>query len=298
MLVSMTGFSSTTLNLTHGGHPITITILLKSLNARYFEVTCKLPHSLTHLETEIIKRLKKILIRGTIYVTIQLTGSSATAKNAVVISFDLVDNYFKALQQIKERCKIESPIQINDLIHLPHILEFPEELWDMESSKTILESIETLAQNLMEDRTREGKSLYADIEKRIKEIQILLKDLQSRASSMADKRKEQLKALLHDVLPDIAKESQEAHVQNLTMQIERYDVSEELVRFATHLKNLLNTISAAGIEKGKKLDFIIQELFREINTVAAKANDSEMSNAAINIKVELEKIREQTQNII
>lgn len=156
MLVSMTGFSNK--NILVGqttDHPLELMLTVKSLNARFLEVNCKLPYALTHLETEIIKRFKAKLTRGTIYVTIQASNPSALKAN-LAPAFTMVENYMKALSSIQQRFNIAGTLTISDLIHLPHIFEFPELLVDQETAREILAALDDCAEGLIKTRKTEG----------------------------------------------------------------------------------------------------------------------------------------------
>lgn len=300
MLVSMTGFSNKTVTISCPSTPLELTCTLKSLNARFIEVNCKLPYALTHLETEIIKRVKVQLTRGTIYVIIHVNNPQAL-KADIAPSFHVIEGYLKALKDIQKRYDLPGSLTLNDLIHLPHIFELPELLIDQAASQEILQIIDNLAEDLLETRLKEGAALEQDINAHLCCVKDLVKQLEEKAVVVAQERKDQMLAQLTQLETLFAGNSAETHdqqVQLLQLQLHRHEITEELVRCNAHVENFYAVLSSAGCEKGKKLDFILQELSREINTVGSKAGRAEIANLAIQIKVELEKIREQVQNVL
>ncbi len=298
MLVSMTGFSIKTITLVQkNGEALEMTLMLKSLNAKFLEINTKLPFALTHIETDIIKKIKSKLIRGTIYITIQVANPSAL-KTELQPAYSIVESYLSALNKLQKHFNIPGTITISDFLVLPHIFEFPENLIDPETSSNVLNAIDELADSLMKTRIVEGASMEVDIKTRISRIHELLTKLEACAEEVARQRKDQLLVTFAPTITQEPSEARDAQLQLLNTQLVRYDINEEVVRFSTHLKNLQATIEGPGLEKGKKLDFTTQELFREINTLTSKSSNAEVGSLAIAIKIELEKIREQVQNIL
>lgn len=301
----MTGFSSTILTLQRKKtdsvlqpHPLQLSMMLKTLNSRFFECTCKLPYSLTFLETDLIKYFKSKLYRGTVVFTVHLSDPSALT-GSIEPNYEAAQGYITAINRIKEIASVSGPLTIGDLITLPNVFEMRETPLDKEIVDRIMGAVEQLTTVLQEMRIREGASLAKDLESRIKAIEKYLGQLEPRANEVMELKKEQLFATLKTALTETHQESaSEAQTTLIYNQLERIDIHEEIVRFKTHLASLSAIIQSDEIETGKKLDFTLQELFREINTIASKCNDSIISALAINVKVELEKSREQAQNIV
>lgn len=294
MVLSMTGFSSTILQV----GKIHLTMTLKSLNSRFFEVNCKLPYLLTHLETDIIKLCKAQLYRGNIYATVYMTNPHALT-SGIEPSLTTVGGYLKAIDHIKEQFGLSGSVCVSDILTLPNIFEVKEGLIDEATMATIMQGIHQLIESLNQTRIQEGAQLALDIQGRIAMIKEHLEKLEPRAQAVLQERKETLlnnfKALLTEHNQEINLESQNTALYS---QLEKMDIHEEIVRFKTHIESLTDCLESSQKEKGKKLDFTLQELFREINTIASKCSDALISSLAINIKVELEKAREQTQNIV
>ncbi len=298
MIRSMTGFASklVTLTLADDGGKVNLTINLKSLNSRFFEASCKLPHQISTLETELIKILKNKLHRGHIYLTMHIDNQNLF-KGDVEPSIKVIDGYLKAIDKIKERFSLGGAITIDDLVQLPNVFSIEEQEIDDASKKLILDTVSSIADDLMTMQTHEGARLEKDMEQRlaIMEKEILLIEKASAVHMAA--QKEKVQATLRELETDVSKLA-ELQKNAAYVMLDKIDIHEEIVRFKSHLKELNNQLKSAELEKGKRIDFILQELAREINTIAAKCSDATIGSHAINVKVEIEKTREQVQNIV
>jgi uncharacterized protein (TIGR00255 family) len=306
MVLSMTGFSSLIITLptqktalpSKTCTDIQMTMTLKSLNSRFFEANCKLPYSLAQLETDIIKQCKAKLYRGNIYFTIHMHNPSALTA-AIQPSLNTVSGYIKALENIKHTFSLEGNIALADIISLPNIFETCEQPLSEEITTVILQAADQLITTLSNVRLKEGQLLAQDLHQRIKSIKQYLEQLEPRAAVVMEQKKQQLFSSLQALIGNETQATpSEMQCISLYNQLDKVDIHEEIVRFKMHLDALVACIDSADKEKGKKLDFILQELFREINTIASKCSDALISSIAINVKVELEKAREQAQNIV
>jgi uncharacterized protein (TIGR00255 family) len=299
MILSMTGFSSALIAIpihksdNKNGETLQCTLTLKSLNSRFFETTCKLPHMLAHLETELLKIFKARLYRGNINFTLYV-GNPQVLKTQLHPSHAIINGYLRAIAAIQEEFKLPGTVSISELITLPNIFETAEEHLDRHVDKVIIDQINLLVDQLIDVRLQEGKALEQDLSDRLELMQQTLSLIKPRAELITEQRKQHLL----QILPELSLEAQEQHRQLIYTQLEKMDIHEELVRFQAHCNALARCLAATTSENGKKIDFILQELFREINTIAAKCNDAEISSYTIAIKVELEKAREQAQNIV
>lgn len=298
-ILSMTGFSSATvsINLPQGA-ALQLTATLKTLNSRFFETTCKLPYSLTYLETEIIKLLKAKLHRGNIYLTVHMNNPQAL-NSVIEASLGTIAGYMEAIKSIQRQFHVEGNVTISDIIGLPHVFQTLDQHMAPETSEAIMKAMQTLVDQLYAARLKEGQALGIDLMHRIEVMQKTLAQLEPRANIVLQEKKQQLLKGIEQ-LAQTTDDPKSIDLQKMTVynQFEKLDIHEELVRFKTHIENLKSTLSSKDEEKGKKLDFTLQELFREINTIASKCTDAQVSSMVIDIKVELEKAREQTQNIV
>lgn len=297
MLQSMTGFSTKNIVLELSPtSTVHVTLTLKSLNSRFFEANCKLPYVFSDLETELIKRFKARLHRGSIFFTIHVGSTNMLATHITPV-IPLVKGYLDAVKEIKKKLKVPGTLTIKELVRLPNIFEVHEESLQPETRTQLLEAVEGLINELLKLRAHEGQDILRDIESRLNTVQSYFSSLETKASELFERRKEEITQLLRTNNPTTNDTEPSTNLAIYTA-LDKIDIHEEITRFKSHLTALIAILHASGEEKGKKIDFTLQELFREINTITAKCCDALISRLAINIKVELEKIREQVQNIV
>jgi uncharacterized protein (TIGR00255 family) len=298
MIQSMTGFATTTFAIaTPTKTAITATLTIKTLNNRFLDVSCKLPYALSYLETDILRICKEQLHRGSVYVTIHMNNQQALQSN-VGLAHDLAKNYQKAIEELQTEFALPGTVTISDFLSLPNLFEATEQISLEESKQSVLEQIEQLLHKVVATRELEGAALEKDLEKRMQVIAENMQAIEPRAEQVNVERHAHFVTELKKALIAAQVEANESQLQALYNTFEKIDVHEEIVRFKNHRENFLVTLHDAQIQKGKKLDFILQELFREINTLSAKLTDAQASNFIIAIKVELEKAREQAQNLV
>ncbi|MBA2306624.1 DUF1732 domain-containing protein [Candidatus Dependentiae bacterium] len=304
MIISMTGFSSRIVTLTQtpplGGPPqeLFLTVSLKSLNARFFEATCKLPYSLAFLEPELIKYFKKRMMRGTVHFSLYIS-SPATLSGTIEPSFSTIKGYLASCATIKETFNLPGDVSLPTLLSLPNIFETREAPVDESLIKKIMAVVTDLTDECVRTKLEEGKSLEKDLLERIEHSMKFMQELEPQTKNVIAQKREHLFSTLETLLKETNQETMsDAQTMYIYNQLERMDIHEEIVRFNDHLQKLKAIITSSEQESGKRMDFTLQELVREINTVASKCQDSLISNLVINIKVELEKAREQVQNIV
>lgn len=296
MIRSMTGFASHTFTLTRGQEHSTITITIKSLNSRYFEITYKTPYIFSSLEHEITKLVKHDLMRGHVNLVVYMSNPNMFKGN-IEPALHVIEGYINAMERIKKTEKISGEISLNTLITLPNIFTIEEQSIDEASKQAVLSGVRKALDIMIESQDAEGLILQADLENRIRLMREEITAIEKDSAILLEAQKQKIHQTLQETIPD---ESKFAEVQKnaLYATLDKIDTHEEVIRFKNHLENLNALIQIPTIEKGKRLDFTLQELAREINTISAKCSDSAISSRAINIKVELEKAREQVQNII
>jgi len=296
-LYSMTGFASKTFVLTTpSGERSSISMNLKSLNSRFFESSIKLPMGLSHLETTLLKQFKETLRRGHIYFTAYLSNPNVF-EGTITPAMTVIDGYMTAMNQIKTKYNLSDEIKLDNILRLPNIFSKEEQPLDETSTQQILDAITELIEKVMIDRATEGNALALDLDSRIAIIQKEMKFISERAHIFVEEWKKKVHTTLQEIGADdnlIAN----AQKSGLYSMLDKIDIHEEITRLNSHLDQLIKNLSSQDIEKGKRLDFTLQELGREINTIASKCSDSIISSHAINVKVEIEKMREQIQNIV
>ena len=293
----MTGFISKTITVpTDHEKPVNITINIRTLNARFFETTCRLSHTLASLETDLIKIAKNKLVRGNMYLGISISDPNAF-KGEIAASLSTVKGYLEALEQIKKEFKLSGSITVSDILKMPNIFSAEEMPINEKIKEFILQSFTSLINELKKTRLAEGKHLLIDLNKRTDIMQKQIEQIKETFKKTFKEKEKEVNQKIKN-LENLDPEFINQQRIQLCQELDRADIHEEIVRFSTHLKSFETLLKKKQEEKGRQLDFILQELGREINTIASKTSSSDISAHAISIKVELEKCREQIQNII
>lgn len=296
MIISMTGFASTTTTIKQpNGNHSTLTLTIKSLNGRYFEFYCKLPPALSFYETELLKVCKQKLKRGNVVVTIQLSNPEIF-RGSISPNLTLVQGYVNACKTIQTTHAIPGELNIHDLLQCSGIFSLEESSVDEITKQHIIDITNRTLDQLWETRVQEGKSIEKDLQERYVILEETIQTTKTLAYTMLEERKQRVTeklALIKDT-----DQYAETYKNMLYTELDKIDINEEIVRFKDHIQTLKNTTASQELEKGRRLDFIVQELAREANTMAAKCSNADISSHAITLKVELEKVREQIQNIL
>lgn len=290
MIKSMTGYGKAEAALEQGK----ITVEMRSVNHRYGEISVKLPRALICFENEVRKTVSGRLKRGKIDVFIQL---EATADGRPpVVNATLARAYHAAFSSLGEELGINEPIPLSLIVSQKDVLAVGENDIEVESMREgLLATVETAVSAMEAMRLREGRELVDDLRARRRNLSRLIDAVSQRSSVVPAEYAEKLSARLAQFgaknLPDEARVAQE-----VVLMADRCDITEELVRFGSHLVQFDAALESSE-PVGRKLDFLLQEMGREVNTIGSKANDGEIAVCVVELKAELEKIREQVQNI-
>lgn len=291
MIQSMTGYGSST--GTYEGKKINIE--LKSLNSRYFDLRMTTPEEYKKKEIDFRSILSEGLKRGKIMMNINIEHAEATG--SIQLNTDLIKWYYSTLHSLSDELNIQEGDILNTIIRIPGVMqESMSELSDEEWSFTV-KILNEAIENLSNYRMSEGKALSADMKSRIvrvlNELDKVQKYEEARLQYLRNKINNHLQKYLesHDI-------DDNRYEQELIYYIEKLDITEEKVRLKQHCSYFLDVLMAPGDTKGRKLNFISQEMGREINTLGAKANYSEIQHIVVKMKDELEKIKEQIANVV
>jgi uncharacterized protein (TIGR00255 family) len=287
----MTGYGQAQVN--RSGYQISCEV--RSVNHRYLDTNIRMPRRYALLEDNIKEEIKKYVSRGRLEFTINIEKTEAKARN-IKVDKDLAITYHRYLKELADDVNISPQIKIIDLFRLPEVFVLEEDVEDVEEIWPILQIALTEAmQSLVAMRNREGNYLIEDILQRTDLIADMVTELEQRSPLVAkehtDKLRQRISELIGNELLDEARIYQEA-----ALFAERINATEEIVRLQSHIQHLRQLLQEQN-SVGRKCDFLVQEMFREINTIASKANDYEMSRIVVETKAELEKIREQLQNL-
>ncbi len=290
MIKSMTGYGKAELALEHDK----ISVEMRSVNHRYGEISIKMPRTLICFENDVRKSVSERLKRGKIDVFIQL--ESIADGRPPHVNIPLARAYYAAFTSLRQELGIEEPVPLALIVSQKDILAVTENDDHAEAMRERLLATVGRAVDALEGmRIREGNELTDDLQRRRETLALLMERIRVRAPSVpveyAEKIAARLARFAPEGLPDEARLAQE-----IALMADRSDITEEQVRFASHLVQFDAALQSPE-PVGRKLDFLLQEMGREVNTIGSKANDGEITLCVVELKAELEKIREQIQNI-
>lgn len=292
MIISMTGFGRGE----SAGEGIVATVEMRSVNNRFLEVSARMPKEFAARENDLREILRKSLTRGKVTVSVNV-ARSGSQEIPFIVDEGLVVQYKEALNQIRKAAKIK------ETAGLQHLLMFKDELIrrgtedDKEEQdwKVIADAVAKAAQNMQEMRSNEGRELAKDLRKRIATIDSLVNDAEKLSKEQVPEERKRLRERIARLF-----ENDEIDEQRLEMEIvllaDKLDVTEECVRYRSHSKFFLEAVKDPE-PAGRRLNFLLQEMHREINTIGSKSSDARIAHQIVKAKEELEKIREQVQNI-
>lgn len=292
MIKSMTGYGKAEAMIDGRKYAVEI----RSLNHRYLEISLRLPGSLSALETEIKRRIGERFSRGRIEVSIRVDTNGNMEEGRLELNLPLLRNYFNLLQRLKDEFQLQGEVALENLVGFKDVFVPMEVETDMELiAQHIGTVLEEAVRLLTEMREKEGALLLVDLEERIRLVEVCLSSIADRAPRCVQEYQkrlsERVRELTGGVDIDAARLSQE-----VAIMADKSDITEEIVRLSSHFSQF-HEMLRSGEAVGRKIDFLIQEMNREINTIGSKTGDLEISRNVIEIKSELGKLREQVQNI-
>jgi len=293
VLKSMTGFGRG--EYLDNEHRLIVEI--KAVNHRYNEIVIRMPKNLGSLEDKIRRQVSNVLVRGRIdiFITMDEYGEK---KRAVRVDKELAMAYHKSLRSLEELFSMPTKDHVNQITKYPDVIKVEEIAEDvLVLWPKLATAVDEATKNLMSMRLAEGLSIKEDLVSRIDRITSYLLTVEERAPQVLMEYREKILSRMRELLLTVGAEPDEGRLlQETAIFADRTSITEELVRLKSHLGQMdatLHTDEAVG----RKLDFIVQEINRESNTIASKANDYTIANLMVEIKSEIEKIREQIQNI-
>ncbi|NLK75122.1 MAG: YicC family protein [Clostridiales bacterium] len=291
MLKSMTGYGRS--EIISGDKKITVEI--KTVNHRYCDIAIKLPKKLISLENGIRNVIKQYIGRGKVDVYVSYEDYS-NMNLLVKYNAELAREYLLNLEKMSQDFGIDNDIRVSTLSRYPDVLTLEEqavdedELWEF-----VEEAVKKALSHLIEARVLEGENLKKDLHTKLEGMLALVNSIEERSPNIITEYREKLKAKVAELLGDTQLD-ESILATEITIFADKICVDEETVRLRSHILNMKQTLDESD-NVGRKLDFIAQEMNREANTILSKANDIEVSNIAIDLKTEIEKMREQIQNI-
>jgi uncharacterized protein (TIGR00255 family) len=291
MLKSMTGFGRAEGATALGK----VVVESRSVNHRYCDINIKLPKRLSLFENRIKEIIRSQVSRGRIDVSLRL-DNLGEEKVQLSVDLDLAEQYYRVLHDLKKKLRLKDEVTLALLAGAKDLITAKEESGDIEPYwQEILPILKQSFKNMDDMKRLEGESLTKDLQQRLeyiaKQLQIIKQQFPPRLKATLTRLHDRLRSLLDGMETDPSRFQQE-----VAFLAERTDITEEIVRAESHMTQF-GTLLEGNEPVGRKMDFLLQEINREVNTVSAKANDAEISQKVVEIKSELEKIREQVQNI-
>lgn len=291
MIKSMTGFGAGDAETAD----FKVHIEVKAVNQRFLETNYHMPYSMNMFENQLTKKIKEYASRGKLDINIRFQD---LRDKAVTVKVDkgLVAVYGQALQEISSQLELSAPVTAAQIASYPDVLKLNEENADLEAAQPVLmQAMEQALESFVAMREAEGQNIQRDLLARIDTLENFVGELEKLAPEIVAAYRQRLENLLREYL---AKEDIEESriIQEVALFTDKVNYTEETVRLRSHFDQFRQIITA-GEPVGRKLDFLIQEMNREINTVASKANSAGAAQFVVDVKSEIEKIREQIQNI-
>lgn len=279
------------------GENFAVTVEIKTVNNRFLDINLRMPYELQPLEAGLKKVVTNRLSRGRADVSVQFERSEEIIYE---LNRPLIAGYLSALKQMSEEFNLSGEPDINVIARLPNVLQNQKDGLSEDFTKGIETALDGALDELEAMRVVEGNSLQVELDARLIEIQKHLPVIETESENVAEEYRQRLKKRITELLAksDAQIEIDQARLaQEVAYLAERSDISEEITRLKSHLEQFRQIMCSGDKEIGKRLDFLTQELNREANTISSKTNNLTVKEAALAVKSEIEKIREQIQNI-
>ncbi len=291
MAKSMTGYGRVVQQM----DDLTIMVEMRSINHRFLDISIKAPHSILFIEDKLKKFIHEKFNRGRIELFIKIEGQKFAKRN-LVADWQLLDQYIDLIDTIKDKYNLSGEIPISNLLSLPDLVVVEETTADDDEVIDLLfSSVNQVCEQVLATRKTEGNYIIEDLAARLKNVQQTVVEIDQLQPQVIAAYQKRIMTRIEEYISGDVIDENRLH-QEIAYLIERGDITEEITRLKAHSEHFL-TVIEKGSPMGRELDFLVQEMHREINTIGSKAIDSQLSEKAIYLKSEVEKIREQVQNI-
>ncbi len=291
MVRSMTGFGRAKAQI----DGLDITVEIKSVNHRYFEFSCRSPRAYSFLEEKIKSRLSQAVSRGKVEVSILIDDNTENA-TVVEINLEYASAYLKALKNLSKEYHIKNDVKVSSLVGNSDIFKVKRQVLEDEVvTNAVFTVLEEALNNFIEMRTIEGERLLKDVTDRANYILEKVSFIEERSPQTVENYRNRIEEKIKELL-GVNTIDQQRILTEVAIFADKVAVAEETVRLRSHIKQF-ETLMSSDDAIGRKLDFIVQEMNREANTIGSKAQDIEIAHTVVDIKSEIEKIREQIQNM-
>jgi len=292
MIKSMTGFGRG--ENSDGFHNFTVEI--KTLNHRYNDIIVKMPKHISYFEESVKKIIKEKINRGRVEVFISLEYVNQSIID-IKVDMPLAKSYKQAIESIAGGLNINEQVSLDQIVRIPDVIKAEKKEEDEEQIWICLKgALEEAIDKMMVMRSEEGKELAKDITMKSANITEMVKEIEKRAPLVVLEYKEKLKARVEELLEEEYKIDDSKLANEVAFFADKSNINEEIVRLYSHINQIISSLQMEE-PVGRKLDFLVQEMNREINTIGSKASDLEITKLVVDVKSEIEKIREQIQNV-
>jgi uncharacterized protein (TIGR00255 family) len=277
-------------------HGITAVVEVRSVNSRFLDVTTRMPRSLSQREKDIKDLIRTMLNRGSLNVTVRIERDS-NGSVPLKINKTAARAYFRLLNELRKAVKLREQVKLEHLLNFSEVLE-PAEAEDTDTREweVVEQGVRESLRSLNEMRAKEGAELAKDLRQRVEWITGVLEEIEKRSIARVPEERKRLQERIAQLVDDKTIIDQNRLELEIALLSDKLDVTEECVRYRSHNKFFLEALDR-GEAAGRKLNFLIQEMNREANTIGSKTNDAEIAHIVVRVKEELERIREQIQNI-
>ena len=290
MIKSMTGFGRGKLEVDGREYILEI----KSVNHKYSDISIKMPKNFSFVEDEIRKEINKNISRGKIDVNI-LYLNNGNKQEKVIINKALAKNYINEIRQLINEADVNSSINIMEIIKLPDVLNIQSEEPEEQIAKEIKQVLNIAIEEFLKMREKEGETIYQDLVNRIDDVNINVEQILRLSTGLIEEYIVKLKKRIEEILKnEIIDENRLA--QEVVIYADKSSIEEEITRLKSHIQQFKELLDIKE-PVGKRLDFLIQEMNREANTIASKSTSIDITNIVVELKTQIENIREQIQNI-
>lgn len=290
MVKSMTGYGKSSLSINSREYQVEI----KTVNHKYIDTNIKMPRVISYLEEDVRKLIASKIKRGKIDISITFENYSEDG-NDIRINTELAKMYIENLRKLAKEENISANIEVTEITKLPDVLIIKNNLDENQIKAELLQTVENAINQLINMRQNEGEKISRDILTKIAQIETKKQEIFSLSTGLIDEYVVKLEARIKELLKTEELDKSRL-MQEVVIYADKCSVEEEITRLTSHIEQLRNLINADE-PSGKKMDFIIQEMNRETNTIGSKANSLEITNRVVDIKTILEDVREQIQNI-
>jgi len=290
MILSMTGFGKSEKK----NKDFTFSVEVKSLNNRFIDVTTKTPYNVSQYDKDIVSLVKKECLRGKIIVNVNISNNN---EDSLSLNKNKLNAIMDLTKEISKQTKIDNNLLLSDIINFPNVYEEKKIIKTSSNKKLLLSTVKDALKDLNNFRSTEGKNIKNDIDKKNKNVETSLSRIKRKAKTNNIIEVKKLIKKINNIIKNINNLDKDRLYQEVALSIEKKDINEEIVRLDSHIQ-IFKTCLRNKENSGKKMNFILQEMVREINTIGSKTDKIDINHSVVNLKNYIEQIKEQVQNIL